>query len=77
MKEYEVSEEIETGKNAVLSRDLVEKTKTDTKRKVSDLGSLGRILNNFDKSTFIFSDYYKRFYPLFNPFVAISDTEEE
>lgn len=71
----EIKTKEETGKQAVLSRDPVEKIITE--RTGSDLGSLGRILNNFDKSTFNFSDYYKRFYPLFNPFVAISDTEEE
>jgi hypothetical protein len=60
-------------KDLVLSRDIVSTVKATTAREVSELGSFGRVLNNFNKVSFLFHEYYSRFYPLFSRHIAIAD----
>jgi hypothetical protein len=43
------------------------------KRDISELGSFGRILNNFDKIAWRLDNYFPRFYPLFSRHISFRE----
>lgn len=61
-------------KKAEFTKDIV--GSVEKKREGDGINALGRILNNFDKSTFDFAKYYRRFYPLFNRHVPVPNFNE-